>query len=799
MSRGRRDMAAALPARLDRKMVRDLWAIRLQALAIALVVAAGVAVHVVAAGMLDSLQETRDAYYDRYRFADVWAPVVRAPDSAAETLRDIPGIASVQTRVREAALFNMPGLSAPATGVMLSLPEAGLAAVNRIHLTAGRRPATGERDAIVLLDSFARAHTLSIGDTVTATVRGGREQFRVVGTALSPEYVYAIAPGQLVPDPRLFGVAWMGRDALEQAADATGAFTEIAFTLQPGASEPAILDALDRQLAPWGAPGAYGREDHFSDAFVSSEINQLDTMASLLPPVFLIVAAFLVNVVLTRLIAMERAQIGLLKAFGYSSRAVITHYAKFALVIGFVGLALGLGGGVWLGRLMAAMYIEYYHFPFLLFDLPASIYASSLIVTLTAVGGGAVLAGLRTARLSPAEAMRPSQPPDYSRALGATLARWRRFDQQSRMILRHVLRWPARAAFTLAGITVSGALLVSSMYFLDAMDAMIDAHFNLANRQDVSVTLVEPRSRAALHEIARLPGVLAAEPVRHAPARLRFGGHEERIALTGSPQDATLSRLIDADGLPVMPPPGGLVLSRDIATPLGLRPGNWVEVEITEGHRPVLYLPVSNVVTTLIGSGAVIDINDLNALMGESDMITGAVLRIDPDRADALYTALKEAPGVAEVGLLNEARRRFQEIMDEVIGASIFIYTVFAGLIAVGVVYNSVRIAFSEREHELAVLRVLGFSRGEVAYVLLGEIALLTLLALPLGAALGAGLSWYFSQAMSSDLFRLPFIIDPSTFGYSALVVVVVALSSGLMVRARLNRLDMVAALKTGD
>lgn len=799
MTRPARDIAAALPARLDRKMVRDLWAIRLQALAIALVVAAGVAVLVVSAGMLDSLRETRDAYYDRYRFADVWAPVVRAPDSVAVAIQHLEGVARVETRVRQPALFDMPGLSAPASGLILSLPETGLPSVNRIHLTEGRRPRPGQREEIVLLDGFARAHGLAIGDRVTTTIRGGREHFRVVGFALAPEFVYAIAPGQIVPDDRLFGVGWMGREALEQAADSDGAFNEAALILQPGARERRVIDALDRLLAPWGAPGAYGRDDHISDAFVSSEINQLGTMASLLPPVFLLVAAFLVNVVLTRLIAMERAQIGLLKAFGYYSRDVVWHYTKFALVIGAVGLALGLGGGTWLGRLMAAMYIEYYHFPFLLFDLPASVYAGAFAVTLLAVGGGAMLAGLRAARLSPAEAMRPSPPPDYSRALGAALARWKRFDQQSRMILRHTLRWPGRAGFTLAGVAVSVGLLASSMYFLDATRAMIDAHFYLSNRQDVTVSLVEPRPRAALHAMARLPGVLAAEPVRHASARLHFAGHEERIALTGAPTGAHLSRLIDSQGEPVTPPPGSIILSRDIAAPLGVRPGDRIDVEITEGNRPVFSIPVANVVTTLIGSGALMEIGDLNQVLGEDALISGAWLRIDPDRADTLYAELKNAPAIAGVSLETEAREQFETLMDEGMGTSIYIYTIFAGMIAVGVVYNSVRISFSEREHELAVLRVLGFTRGEVAYVLLGEIALLTLIALPVGCLLGAGLSWYFAEAMSSDLFRLPYIINPATYGYSALVVLIVALSSGLMVRARLNRLDMVAALKTGD
>jgi putative ABC transport system permease protein len=793
------DLARWLPAKLDRKLLRDLWASKMQAIAIAFVVAAGVAVHIVAAGMLDSLQETRRAYYDRYRFADVWAPVVRAPERLHADIRDIPGVAAAETRVTSGVLFDIPGMDAPASGQAISLPDTGRPAVNHIHLSEGRLPRRGQREEAVLLDAFARAHGIGVDDTVSVTIHGGRERLRIVGIALSPEHVYAIAPGQIVPDPRLFGVVWMGRDALSQAVDRDGAFTEAVVTLEPGHPEAAVIDALDRLLAPYGAPGAYGRDQQISDAFISSEITQLDTMARVLPPIFLAVAAFLVNVVLTRLVAMERTEIGLLKAFGYHDRDVVLHYVKFAGAIGVIGLALGLGLGSWLGRQMAVMYTEYYHFPFLVFRLDAGVYTSAFLVTAVAVGGGGALAAWRAARLDPAVAMRAPPPPDYSKSIGAGLTRWKVIDRQTRMVFRQILRWPGRSAFTLLGVAISGGLLIGTMFFLDSVDVMIDVYFNDANRQDVSVTFVEPRSYEAFYAIERMPGVIAAEPVRQVAVRLRHGAAEERTGLTGVPRGAELSRLVDLDNNAVEAPPGALVMSRDLADKLGVEAGERIGIEVTEGRRPVFELPVSAVTTTLIGSGLQMEIGDLNRLLGEGRVISGASLRIDTDRRSTLYTRLKDTPGIAGVSLQTEAEESFIDLLDQSLGTSIFIYTGFAALIAIGVVYNSVRISFSEREHELAVLRVLGFTRGEVAYVLLGEIAVLTLLALPVGALLGTGLAWGFSQAMSSELFRLPFVISARTYGYAAGVVLVIAISSALMIRSRLDKLDMVAVLKSGE
>ena len=784
---------------LDRKLVRELWRMKVQALAIAFVIAGGVAVHLLAAGMLSSLQETRRAYYERNLFADVWAPTVRAPQRLIEDIRAIEGVQAATTRIRIPALFDMEGMSAPATGEVLSLPDTGEAAVNRLHLVRGRLPAAGQRDETVVLQAFADAHRLEIGDRIPATLYGGRRRLTVVGVALSPEHVYAIGPGQFVPDDRLFGVLWMRRSALAQAVNQDEAFNEAVVRLSRDASEPAVIAALDRLLAPYGAPGAYGRADQISDAFVSSEIDQLTTMGRVLPPVFLLVAAFLVNVVISRLIAVQRAGIGLLKAFGYRDRDIVAHYLKLVAVIAAGGVLIGGAAGIWLGQVMAELYMEYYRFPFLLFQANPADYVVVVGVATATVMGGAVLAVRRAAVLNPAEAMTPAPPPDYSRAAGVRITRLKVLDQQSRMILRQIVRWPWRAALTVAGIAASGSLLIGTMSMMDGIEVMIDSSFNVSNPHDVSVNFVEPRPRAALFSLAREGGVLAAEPFRVVAVRLRHGPREERAVITGAPLDATLSRMIDDRNRTVSPAPGGLVLSGDLAAKLGVRAGDTLEVQVTEGRRPLLALPVSAVTTSYVGSGARMRIEDLNRALGEGAQVSGAWLTVDSDRTASLYTRLKETPAVVGVGLQADAVARLAAMLDENLGRAILVYVFFAGLIVAGVVYNTVRISFAERQRELASLRVLGFSRAEVSYILLGEVAFLTLLALPVGAAAGALLAWYLAHAMSSDLFRLPFAISPSTFGLAGAVVLAVTVVSSLMVRRQIDRLDLAEALKTGE
>jgi len=784
---------------LDRKLLRNLRSMAGQGLAIALVIAGGVSLFLLMAGMTGSLSETRRAYYERYAFADIWAPVVRAPQSLLADIRAIDGVRVAETRVRDVALLDMPEMIEPATAMVISMPDRGEAGVNRTHLVEGRRPDPGHRHEVVVLEAFARAHNLSPGDEIRATLRGRRAELTVVGIALSPEFVYAIAPGQLVPDDRLFAVLWMSREGLAQATDQDGAFNEVIVRLSRGANEQGLIDGLDRLLAPYGAPGAYARDLQFSDIFLSSELNQLETMTRILPPIFLLVAAFLVNVVISRIVAVEREQIGLLKAFGYSDLDVLIHYLKLVGLIGLVGLALGTALGIGLGRAMAALYAQYFHFPFLIFQADPTTFVLGSATTLLAVFGGAAMAARSAYRLTPAVAMVPAPPADYSKALGAQVSRWRLLDPQSRMVLRQLLRFPRRGLMTLLGVSASIMLLVSTLFFLDSMQVMIDTHFNQANRYDVAVSLVEPRERRAFHDLARVPGTLAAEPFRSVPVRLHHAQNEESVGLLGVPRDAQLARTLNASRRVVEPPPGGLVLSRDLADKLGVEAGDHVDVETTEGRRFTRSIPVAAVTTSYIGSVAQMELGVLNRFMGEGDVISGAYLLVDAAQTEEMYGMIKTAPGIAGVSLHRLAAQNFREILDQSLGWSILVYVLFSGMIALGVIYNSVRITYAERARELASLRVLGFRRGEVAYVLLGEIALLTLLALPVGCLAGIGLAWYLADAMGSEVYRLPFVIDLSTFAAAIGVVVVIAVGSGLIVRRQIDRLDLVEVLKSRE
>ncbi|WP_158702965.1 ABC transporter permease [Allosphingosinicella vermicomposti] len=789
---------------LTRKLFRDLWRLRAQSFAIALVIAAGVGMAVMSFGMIRSLEATREAYYDRYRFADIFAPLKRAPESVMAEVRAIDGISVAESRVSAGAILDIPGIVEPVAARVLALPPEGQPSLNRLVLRSGRLPEPGRPDEAVASEAFAVAARLALGDTFTTLLYGKQVELRLVGTVLSPEYVYAVPPGQLFPDNRRFGILWMNREPLAAMLDLTDAFDEAMVRLEPGTSEAEVIRRLDLLLEPYGGGGAYGRDEQISNRFVTNEISQLRTTVEILPPIFLGVAAFLLNIVLARLVDTEREVIGLMKAFGYRRRDVMRHYAGLALLLSTGGMVLGAVLGTWLGRELSTLYQRFFTFPFLEFRAGVDVYLVSAGVTLAAVLAGSALAVRRAARLAPAEAMRPPLPPDFSGRLVAVASRLGP-DEPTRMILRGLLRRPLRSCLTVAGLALALGLYIASASATDNVERMIDLIFGKSQRADIIVSFAEARDEGALYSLSRLPGVIRVEPFRATAARLIAAQHEEREGLSSADAGANLRRLIDINGALVEPPPAGAILSRRLAEQLEVGPGDIVRAEVTEGDRPVLDIPVMGVIESPIGSSATIDRAVLNRLLIEGRSISGAYLLVDDNQLPALYAALKGTPFVANVTSFAATVQSLRDTIAQNMGIVTMFNTGFACLIVVGVVYNSARISLAERARDLASLRVLGFRRAETAFVLLGELAILVLASLPLGILFGIGLSRYITQRYSTagdghaDLYTIPFGMNASTMADGVLIVGAAAAITALVIRTRVDRLDLIRALKTRE
>lgn len=784
---------------LNLKLLRDLRHIWMQALAIGLVIGCGVAMYVMSLGTLRSLDETRTAYYERFRFSEVFASVKRAPDRIARKIAAIPGVARVETRIVASVTLDVDGMAEPASGLLISIPERGEPSQNGLYLRIGRSVEPGQAGEVVLNESFANAHNLRPGDRLHAVVNGRKRALDVVGVALSPEYIFTIGPGSIVPDDKRFGVIWLGRETLAAAYNLEDSFNSVNLTLMRGASERQVIAELDALLEPYGGDGAIERKNQTSHWYISNELKQLESMGTIAPMIFLGVAAFLLNIVVTRLIATEREQIGLLKAFGYSGASVAWHYIKMVLSIVAIGVVLGFAAGAWLGRGLTELYTEFFRFPFLYYRIDPGTFAIAALISVAAGLAGTLGAVRGAAKLPPAVAMQPAPPPVYRKGYLERLDLRLQLAQATRMILRHLMRRPVRAGLTILGMSLAVAILVAAMFMVDSMDFIIEVQFNRINRADVTASLSEAKPARIMQDFREMPGVMRAEPARNVAVRIRKGHRFRRTGIVGMAPDAELSRVLNTDLEPVLLPPDGLVLSSTLAKALRVNRGDIVTVEAMEGRRPVARLPVAMIIEEFLGAAAYMDLAALNRFMGDSPMVSTAYLQTDPRQEAALYRELKDAPAVAGISVKAAIVESFRETLAKNMLIMTSFNIVFAALIAFGVVYNSARISLSERGRELASLRVLGFTQGEVSSILLGEFALLTLASLIPGCLFGYGLAALMSMSFDTELFRIPLVIDRDTYGYAVLVVLASAIATGLLVLRRIERLDLVGVLKTRE
>ncbi len=786
---------------LDRKLVREIGRMKGQYAAIAVLIAMAVATFVGSASTHRSLSRSRNAYYADQRFGDVFAEVARAPDAAATLLRGIEGVEAVQVRLAAGGLLTLPGFDEPASARIVGLPASGVPELGKLHLRRGRLPEPGLHTEVVVSEAFATAQHLEPGVRFFAVVDGHRLELTIVGIGLSPEHVYEVRPGEMFPDNLRFGVLWVPQAALEEALGMRGAFNEAVLALEKGAdvNEDEVIAQVDRILAPYGGLGAYGRDNHVSARFLSEELKQLEATAFFVPAVFLAVAVFLLNVIIGRVVATQREQIATLKALGFGNGTIGLHYVQLTALVVAAGSAVGVGIGYAFGTAMTGMYAEYYRLARFDYGIAASDVTIAVTAGLAASVAGTLGAVRRAVRLRPAEAMRPASPVSFRRSVLERLGLHRLLSIPGRMVLRNLSRRPLRALASSVGIAFAVALLVSGLFFSDAMDSIIDSQFRLAQRQDLTVAFSRPVAAAALFELAAIPDVWKAEPRRTVVATLRHGHRSYRTTVTGLPPRASLQRVLSARGDVLEIPAHGLMLSDTLAHNIGVRVGDPVEVELLEGRRNTVATHVAAIVDEPFGTSAYASLETANALAGTGPQITSALLQVDDGSERDVLGRLGSLPSVLVVSSRSAMLAAFDKMTEEVLLFFAGALVLFAGAMAVGVVYNAARISLSERERELATMRVIGMTRTEISGVLLGELFVLVGAALPLGCVFG----WAFARAItisaSTEMYRIPLVVSPATYVFATTVVLVASVLVALVVRRRLDRLDLVSVLKTKE
>jgi putative ABC transport system permease protein len=781
---------------LDRKLARDLWSFRGQALGVVLVLACAVAAVSMSFSVQRSLDATREDYYRHYGFADLFASVSPAPLSLVDDVRRIPGVAAAAARVAGYGAISIDGFDEPVTGRLVSLPEQDGPPVNGLALRHGRTP--DRPDEVLVNEGFAKAHGLGAGSRFVLTVGGHKRAVTIAGVALSPEFIFVLGPGQIVPDDRRFGIVWMERAALAADLGLAGRFNDLAVRLSPGARAAGVTiagvsGALARLLGSNDAD-IHDRSRQYSHAFVSSQLEELGAVGVLVPAIFLGVALFLLHASMVRIVELQRAEIGIAKAMGFDGRTIGWHYVKFALVLAAAATVLGLPVGIALGHGMTAIYAEFFHFPFLRYG-PDMLAVVGVAVVLAC---GAALAAwrpaARAAALRPADAMRPAVPIAYRRIAGERLLRGlQRFP--AAMVLRQLARRPLRPLLTMLAAALAMGLQIATLFSFDALDEMVDVFYARAQRQDATIVFATPLPDSVLADISGWPGVGVVEGRLDMPARLALAGTSRQVVVTGLPADGALRHLLDLSLGPVAVPGDGIALSRRLATILHAQVGDRITVSPAAGQP--FELPVKALVEQYIGMGAYMELDVLGRLSGEGPVASGADVKLVGDLS-GFHRTLKSATFVAGYVPRAETVAAFRETMARTLTIIVSAFVALAAIAAFAIVDATIRVALSERVRELAIMRALGFGEGMVVALLAGELGVAVLLALPLGAVIGPGLGQLIVWNLDNDLFQVPLVVGWRSYAIAGGTVIAAAILSCLLAARRLRSVDVPAILRLG-
>lgn len=784
---------------LHKKLLRTLLKTPGQSLAVIMVVLCGTACYICIASAYRNLLLTRDTYYAQYRFADFEIHVDRVPHTVAMKLTELAGVRHVRGRIVQDVKVDVAGKREARVGRLISMPDVREPVLNDICLVRGRYFSEGAQNEVIVNERFAEQNGLSPGDRIEVSIETRKYPMRIVGTALSPEYVYMIRNVQeLVPSPERFGVLWAPAPFVETALDMREACNNIVGDVDDPDALGAILDHAEDRLDSYGVFAKTKREDQISNRFLADEIRGLGVSARIVPGIFQGIAALILLVLLNRMVRTERTQIGLLKAFGYSNLTVSWHYIQFALILALAGAIGAFGVGQWLAYEMIQIYVSIYQFPLLEARVYPDVLTRSVAIALGFAAVGAVSAATRAARIHPAESMRPESPRFAHRVwLERFDAVWRRLTFTGKMILRNISRNSFRAGVNVIGVMVSAGILIVGFFTIDALRYGLRFQFYEMQHQDVKVSFQREHGRDAFYDVTRFAHTRRAEPVLEYPFEIRNGWRKKDIIVTGLPRDAELQRLLSSEGETIDIGETGLVLEEHLSQTLGIGVGDLVTLKPLMGRvtkeREVV---VSKVVRQFLGVAAYMNVDALSRLLDEPFVINAALLRLDTGREADLNHELRDVAGIASIVSRTDAYQAVLATLAQSMKIMNVMLVLFAGVIAFAVIYNVTSVSLAERQRELASLRVLGLTVGEVGRIMYVENFVLGAMGLLLGYPFGLAVCRLIIRAYDSDLYRLPFHVETRTYVITALLTSAFVCVANLAVRHKVIALDLVEVLK---
>jgi putative ABC transport system permease protein len=754
---------------LDKKLLRELGQNRGLLAAIISIVVVGVTCYVAMQSAYRNLDSARQHYYRQCRMSDFWIDLEKLPTSELNRLSHLDPNWELQGRIQFLCLVDLPEANVPINGLVVSAPLSPQKSQNRLQLKSGDFFSSGDAREVILNDAFARHHHFRPGDTITLLIHQKQQKLLITGTAISSEFTYLLGPGAVMPDPGSFGVFYLPQKLVEQLYDYDGACNQVTGKWGPSSiPNPESLRNLENKLEDYGFVSTTELQQQTSNQFLVNEIAGLRSVATLIPFVFLAVAAVVLNVLVSRLVRKQQTLIGTLKAIGYPDLRILTHFLKLGLFVGLLGGGLGCLAGYGLSAGLTAVYRHYFEFPNLESEIFWQVHLAGCLASVGCAVLGCLQAARRAMSLQPATAMRPAAPaPIRQAAFEQWLPGWNVWHADWRLTIRNLWRQKTRTLTAIFSCSMGSGLLVAGLMMLASQNYLIDFQFFRTQRSHLNVRFNSEQNAEAIFEIQQLPHTQVVEPILEIAGDLRFQHRKETLAIQGLVPQAELTVPRSSHGSPLLIPDHGIILERRLAEKLGLRVGDLFEFTPKTGDRLPCQLTVTQISDGFLGLACYADIRYLSQLMHEPLVVTGVQLRVEgsPDEHLQLLAELRSRPQIQSVVSQQHLSKTLRETLLKNQSVMISTLIIFSGVIYFGSILNFLLVSLAERQREVATFRALGFTPLEIGQIFLRENLVTNGLGTLAGMPIGFGLISLTAWSFNNDLIRLPVVSPPWIWG----------------------------------
>lgn len=779
--------------KLDTKLIRSVKNSKGQFISITVMIILALTIYVSLSTVGDNLYNSIYHYYDITNFGDIFIEVSRIPKTAIDKLTSIEGVEMAQGRISRDVPLRVEDSTEKVNVRIVSLPREERR-INGLYTLEGKE-LDGSSRTTVVLQQFYNGRNMKLGEIITPYIGGSEYPLEVVGVVGSPEYIYLMENEQtLLPAPDKFGVIYVSEDFAQMTLGYQGSYNEVMIKVKDEYLNriDTIVDELEDELDRYGVRRVTKREDQLSHSMMMQEVESLEAMSGAITFIFLMVAAVIINIMLSRMVKKDRTSIGVMKAMGYTNQAILMHYAKYSLSMGIIGSLIGSLLSIPLSKAYVELFILYMNVPMFGMKIYYIYFVYGVLLTTVFCMISGLMGARSVLNISPAESMRPEAPKSGKRIwLENVKSVWNRISFSWKMVIRNILRTKRRAIFLVIGIALTYAITMVPVYMSTIFNVMFDMQYGEFQTMDYNIDFAAPMNENVLLEVSQIIDLEHIEQKVEIPLELRRGWRKEAMSVIALPSDTKLYNFKDKSGVQIQLPERGIILSEILAKSLDVKVGDELLIKSYFPDKDDKTIVVKGITQQYLGSNAYMDINQMYDVIDERDMVTGVLINSNDD----VVTKMKDVKNIRQIQSVQDMKNSLLEFMDMII-ASMSVMLMFGGVLGFAIVYNITTVSINERIMEFSSLRVLGFEKSQIYRLVTRENGLMTMLGILLGIPLGYGMCVGLSTAVSTEIYSIPILISPSTYIISGAATIIFVTIAQLATLRKIHNINFMEALK---